>query len=863
MRCAELCPLNDSTAQAREHRRHARSHMSEHRGHGRSHMSDTIAAPARRAVRLCIWLVLLALAGGWSASTLRVSGDLRLFMPAPRDADQTLMMELLGEGPGSRLLLLALQGGAPDDLAERSRALREALLEAPELAWTGNGEEGLDALPEVLQDARYLVSAGPAEGSLAAPALKTALQDRLRDLASPAAAMVAPLLARDPTLETLRVLQAWTPASEPERHDGVWMSRDLTQALLLVETRAPGFDPVGQQGALQHIRAAHAGLAEPRGTLEISGPGAFAERMSEQTRSEASLLGMAATAMLLALLAVAYRSASLPLYGALPLATGGIAGIAAVAALFGDMHGITLAFGFTLLGVAQDYPVHLFSHGKPGATPLTTARHIWPTLAAGTGSSCLAYTIFLFAGVDGLRQLAVFTMTGLAVASLTTRYLLPRVLPAVHRDAADAAFPRWLQRHLLSRRLPRWPVALIAAASLAGLLLPQAGWWQDDLGQLTPVPPALLQRDRELRAELGAPDVRWLLVVRGADAEAVLVRSEALQADLDELVGRRAISGYEIASKYLPSQSTQRARQALLPTPEKLAADLAQAQAGTEFAADAFRPFLDAVERARTRAPIVPADLQGTPLQLRLDGLLRAAEERPRTAQTHQEPRTAQSHKEPRAAQSHQEPRAAQSHQEPRAAQSHQKPSGALGLVSLSGLDNPAALQAWAATQADVHLLDLKATAQSLATAWRARLLYAMAVAWVLLCIGITWSIGSWRRAVRVLAPVALGTLALLGLFHALGIALTLFHLVSLVLAACLGVDYALFLERAGSDAHDQRRTLHALVVCSLSTLFVFALLALSQLPVLRAIGLTVSGGVLLQTLLAWLITSRPTERPA
>jgi predicted exporter len=775
----------------------------------------SVAPLRRRLPRLLLWLAVLAVAGAWSASTLRVSGDLRLFMPAPRDADQRLMMQLLGEGPGSRLLLVALADGEPEDLAERSHALREALLDAPELAWIGNGGEGLEVLPEVLQDARYLVSPGPAEGSLAAPALQKALQDRLRDLASPAAAMVAPLLARDPTLETLRVLQAWAPAVEPERFDGVWMSRDLSQALLLVETRAPGFDPVGQQAALERVRGAFAALDAPRGTLEISGPGAFAERMARTTQHEASVLGSVATVLLMALLGFAYRSLTLPLYGGLPLATGGIAGVAAVTLLFGSMHGITLAFGFTLLGVAQDYPVHLFSHGRPGEAPLTTARHIWPTMAAGTGSSCLAYAIFLFAGVDGLRQLAVFTVTGLAVAALTMRYVLPRVLPEVKRDPAQDAYPRWLQRHLLGRRLPRWPVLLVALASAAALLLPRGSWWQDDLAQLTPIPTALLQRDGALRAELGAPDVRWLLVVRGRNAQDMLERSEALQPQLDALVRDGAIAGYDLAAKYLPSQRTQRARQAALPRPDTLAAALAQAQAGTPFAANAFAPFLEAVERARTRAPLLPADLAGTPLQLRIDALLRESE------------------------------------------------GETLGLVSLNGLHDPAALQAWAARQDGVHLLDLKATAQSLATAWRGRLLGAMAIAWVALCIGITWSIGSWRRALRILLPVALGTAALLGLFHATGIALTLFHLVSLVLAACLGVDYALFLERAGSDEQDQRRTLHALVVCSFSTLFVFALLALSSMPVLRAIGLTVSGGVLLQTLLAWLITSRPTERAA
>jgi predicted exporter len=779
---------------------------------------DETATPTRaqRFGVLAIWLVVLALAGMWSASTLRVSGDLRLFMPAPRTADQTLMMQLLGEGPGSRLLLVALSGGEPEALAERSRALRESLVEAPEFAWIGNGEESIDSLPEVLQDARYLVSPGPSQGSLEADALKLALRDRLRDLASPAAAMIAPLLARDPTLETLRVLQAWTPATEPERFDGVWMSRDLQQALLLVETRAPGFDPVGQQAALQRLRDAHAAF-DDGGVLEISGPGAFAERMSRQTSSEASALGTAATIILILLLAVAYRSITLPFYGALPLATGAIAGLVATTLFFGDVHGITLAFGFTLLGVAQDYPVHLFSHGKPGVGNLATVRHIWPTMAAGTGSSCLAYLIFVFAGVDGLRQLAAFTITGLAIAALTTRYVLPQVLPAVQRDVADAALPHWLQRRLLSRRLPRWPAVVVAILCIASIAFAPAPWWQDDLAALTPVPKPLLQRDRELRAELGAPDVRWLLVVRGDDAEQVLQRSESLQADLDRLVGEGVLASYDFAARYLPSQKVQRERQAALPAPAELRDDLLAAQAGTQFAANAFAPFLDAVERARTRAPLTPDDLAGTPLQMRIDALLRPSDD------------------------------------------------AVLGLISLSGLQKAEVLAAWAEAQPGVHLLDLKATAQSLASAWRARLLWAMSAAWILLCIGITWSVGDWRRAVRVLLPVALGTAAVLALFHALAIELTLFHLVSLVLAACLGVDYALFLERAGTNAQDQRRTLHALVVCSLSTLLVFALLALSQMPVLRAIGLTVGLGVLAQTLLAWLLTSRPTapEAPA
>jgi predicted exporter len=57
---------------------------------------------------------------------------------------------------------------------------------------------------------------------------------------------------------------------------------------------------------------------------------------------------------------------------------------------------------------------------------------------------------------------------------------------------------------------------------------------------------------------------------------------------------------------------------------------------------------------------------------------------------------------------------------------------------------------------------------------------------------------------------------------------------------------------------------LHAVLTCSLSTLLVFALLATSTLPVLRAIGLPVAIGVVSNFMLALLLTTpRETAAPA
>src|SRR6185295_9024131 len=115
--------------------------------------------------------------------------------------------------------------------------------------------------------------------------------------------------------------------------------------------------------------------------LVVSGPGAFAVLMKERTSNEAQWLGTIATIGMILMMLIAYRSVGVLVLGTLPLFSAGIAGLAAVAAAFGAVHGITLAFGFTLIGVAQDYPLHLFSHQHPGLSPTANARALWPTLA--------------------------------------------------------------------------------------------------------------------------------------------------------------------------------------------------------------------------------------------------------------------------------------------------------------------------------------------------------------------------------------------------------------------------------------------------------------------------------------------------
>lgn len=774
----------------------------------------------RRLALALLWLAALVVVGWAVSQRLQLSGDLRRFMPEPQTPAQKLLIDELGEGPGARLLLVALSGADAETLALQSQTMQAALADDDRFEFVANGADaGLDAIPERLRPYRYLLSPTLDTQRFDADTLRAQLDERVQDLGSPAAALIEPLLPSDPTLETLKLAEAWQPANAPQRLHGVWFDRAGKQGLLVAQTRAAGFDPTGQQAAYD---AVHAAFADARGEsasrLDMTGPGAFSVEIGGRTQREAQLIGTVDSIGLVLLLLVAYRSWKMPLLGVLPLASAGLAGLGAVALLFQSVHGITVAFGFTLIGVVQDYPIHFFSHHRAGVSPWRNVRALWPTLATGVVATCIAYLTFLFSGVDGLRQLAVFTIAGLATAALATRFGLPALVDPASRDIADSPRLQRLWTRIAALPRPRWTLVALAIACVAVIALVRGPFWQNDLSKLTPVPADALAIDARLRGELGAPDVRYVLVVRGEDTEAVLRASERLRPALDALANDGAITGYDMAARYLPSASLQRERQVKLPDDATLRASLDTALADAPFRVDAFEGFVEDVARARAAKPLGVDDLDGTPLAATVDGLLLP---------------------------------------NPADASIDTAADGATALVSLSGLEDPAAVARIAATNG-AELLDMKHASESLVAEYRGRVLAALLVAALLLAATVWIALRSPRRTLRVLLPMALTTLVILAVLRGFGVELTLFHLVALILAAGLGLDYALFFEHAGDDRADQLRTLHAVIVCSLMTLLVFSLLALSSIPVLRAIGSTVAIGVLSNFVLALLVARHP-----
>jgi predicted exporter len=763
----------------------------------------------RRRGRLAIalWLAFLVACIAVIGQT-QFTADLSAFLPRSPTPEQRLLMDQLRDGLASRLILVGIEGADAPTRARVSRQMAQQLRGESAFAAVNNGEPVNNERDRAfLFDHRYLLSAAVTPERFSAEGLHAAIADSIDLLASPAGLLVKSLLPRDPTGEMVRLLDQFNSDSAPASVEGAWASRDGSRALMLLQTRAAGSDTDAQEQAMATIRRAFDAAAQssPSAKLLMTGPGVFSVTSRESIKSQVSRLSVISLVLIATLLLAVYRSAAALALGLLPVASGALAGIAAVSLGFGSVHGITLGFGTALIGEAVDYSIYLFVQSEQAAaSEQAWVERFWPTVRLGVLTSIFGFASLLLSGFPGLAQLGLYAIAGLVAAAAVTRFVLPRLLPATFRihdvSALGAVLGRWVDR----AGALRLPAIVLLLAACAVLVQHRANLWSHNISSLSPVSQADVALDTRLRADTGAPDVRYIVVVSGAAREAVLESAERVSALLQTLVDQGVLAGFETPSRYLPSVAAQRARQASIPEPPVLTQRLAQAVQGLPVRAQVFAPFVADAAAARTQPLLQPAALEHTSMAMAVQALLIERQE---------------------------------------------------GWNVLLPLNSPkgreidadrvrAALAGSGLPQ--VLFVDMKAESDRLYSGYlrEASLLSLGGLAAIVVLL--LAAIRSTARVLRIVAPLVAAVVTVTAALAVLGHPLTILHLVGLLLVVAVGSNYALFFDRPAGGAPVSPRTLASMLFANLTTVAGFGLLAFSDVSILQALGTTVAPGVVL-----------------
>lgn len=747
------------------------------------------------------WLSLLLASLVYLFSSLHVVSDISQFMPEDhRNKDVQLLLDELQKGSTARLLIIRLTGEATKQLATISKQLKQTLEKKNNISLVHNGyntynlQQLLNNEYKLLFDYRYLLAENTA---FSKEALSASLSQRLTELRS-GITLFKSTLATDPQNHFVQLLYRLQERANNTHHHGVWFNKEKTAALLLVELKLENFNLDNQQRALNEINTEVARLTSGKNiTVDISGAASLAVKTRSAIQSTTRWLSSIALVLMSLLFWWSYRSARLFFIAMLPLASAVIAALTVTNILFQHVHGIILAFGITLLGVCIDYPVHLFSHHKRTQDPQQTILSIWPTLSLGVITTALAYLAMLGTGFSGLSQLAVFAITGLIVSLLVTRWIVPSWLN-LNFTKQDHLYLKHLSSITFSPKARAVTAVIVILFSVVVLTANDQSTWSEDISDLSPVPEKAKQLDQALRYSIGAPEVNHVFLVKGHDAEKVLQRTESLVNRLTVLKRDKLVTNIFSVTQFIPSQQTQRRNQQQLPQREVLLENLNSATTALPFKKNFFTPFVEDVTASKDLKPISVEEFKKTPLAKHIQQDL------------------------------------------------FFKDNNWVSIIRLSGISNETALLNWVDAHAELkpHYLNLRQASSSLMadyqqTALTRLLIGSLIIGFILLLVRPLKRMGS------ILLPVALAVLFSISIQVLLGTQLNLFHILALLLIVGIGLDYSLFFDRSWHSLEDYQHRLHGIFISASSTLITFGILGFSDIPVLSALGQTVTYGVL------------------
>ena len=753
-----------------------------------------------------------------------ITTDVGLLLPAGEDRETLSVLSRVADSELARAMVVTLGAPDVDTAVTAGRALEDELRKHPAVraqlaSLEGGPDSGSErALYELYHPRRlafFAEDAAQVPAAASGESLHGAAQALKQRLAQPLSPLLSRLAPSDPTLSVMRLFERLqgSHGSALGLHEGRFVTRAEPFAVLFLRTHARAFDSSAQAPFLAGVQAAFVRVnARFKGQLHLdqSGANRFAVRMEQDinrdmTRvSSLSMLGLGLVMFLL------FRSARLLLVAAIPLGAGMLVGLAATLAVYGSVHGVTLAFGASLLGVALDYVEHLYCHhavAPHAGGPAATLRAIGPSLITGALTTLVGFVALAGSGFRGLEETALFSSAGLTAALVTTFSMLPTLLPERTREvplrARVVARLARLFDGLRAQRSRLWLLPLLALGiSVFGLT--RAHMSEDFLlGQLDP---GLMAEDQRVRARVARFDQSRFVIASGQDEETALQVNDRVGQLLAAAVGRGELSAYQSLSALLPSAHKQQAVAAAARAQLGDGSALVRAFEAEGFRAEAFAPFLEQL-RAQEPAALTYAQLAASPL----GGLVRPF---------------------------------------------RITLGGKVAFVTfLSGVKAPQALATELAAISGARFIDQQAQLKRAYLDYQRRTLQFLLAGTLGVLLLLAARYRDLRKTLAAFLPSVLGALVTVALLTLLGHGIDLVALAALLMVVSMGVDYGVFLvdAHAAQDASDAEPTIALLSVFLAATTSVlgFGLLALSAHPMLRVIGFTAWVGMTSCALLA------------
>ena len=334
--------------------------------------------------------------------------------------------------------------------------------------------------------------------------------------------------------------------------DGIWY------VMIKTELSPKGAALASNDNGITEIYDICASIKAETGTRCVVSGGIFhSHKSSNSAAEEIKTISIISIIIVILMLTLVFRSATPTILSILSIFFSLFSAASLTFAIFGKVHLVTLVFGTSLIGSSIDYSLHYFVHAS-GNTNLRSGGEIryklLPGLTMAIISSSVCFLALIFAPFNLLKQMSLFSVTGLVSSFLTTTAIFPYIpLPKNRVIRGVGLFEKGFT--LAKKINGKAAICAIVLVSVGLIFAFRENFGiENDIKKLYKEDGELLENEKEAYSVISYAPVSWF-IVSGKDENEVLKNEENLREKLKTI--DKSGDGVMSTSMFIPSVEKQ------------------------------------------------------------------------------------------------------------------------------------------------------------------------------------------------------------------------------------------------------------------------------------------------------------------
>lgn len=384
-----------------------------------------------------------------------------------------------------------------------------------------------------------------------------------------------------PSEDPLQLFNKWftenyTPPQNFSLEDGLLVSAQasLSSSLSIAHLEGENLNTKTLSDLSQFTR--HVALTLPREVnIYRSGMAFHAAEAVTQSKQDITFVSIGSTLGIILLFLFTFRKISPLIISLSSILFGCLSASIITHGYFSNLHIFTLVFGASLIGVTIDYSLHFFSkYHLPlhKEASITVSQKIFPSVTSGMLTSVIGFGCLFFSSMPTLKQIALFSISGLFSAWLFVVCAYPLIDLIVKKPLNRKKQKDSLLQHsaaqlaeLISKTNKQgYLTTAVALCILCTSILIFQLETSTNIRSLNSSSKTLIASEKAARARLPEFSANQYYIVQGESEQKTLENEEAFRKKLDSAISSGAIRDYRAISRFIPSIKRQEHNQTVL-----------------------------------------------------------------------------------------------------------------------------------------------------------------------------------------------------------------------------------------------------------------------------------------------------------